>query len=401
MTPPFLQALDRALQAMQAAYASATLYTRDHAAVKAHEARVIDTLEPLLRERERLSLVLLENKVLVDDMALPSGARLLEGFLGPLRRAGVELVCFLRGLEHAEIHALLGELIGVPGHRQAPRASRHIHLGFIEGLSGPRGVISTDSGEVHRLLGDLSLTTSIQSIEHAWEQLRSGGSEATAGVDTLGETVASICAVVGISRSSLLPLAELKRHDEYTFVHTYNVSLMSAALAGTIGLSADMIYDIGLAAMMHDLGKQHVPLEVLNKPGALSEQELQLMRQHPVDGAKMLMEQAEAPPIAVAVAFEHHMNIDGTGYPAQPKGWKISLASQIVHIADVFDALQTHRPYRQAMPFAEAITIMQRGAGVWVDAALLDNFVHRVAMRTPSRSEPESLSIETPPAQAA
>ncbi len=366
---------------MQAAFASAQLYAQEHAAVRAHEARAHDALELVLKDRERASIVLLENKVLFEDLPLASGPRLIEGALGLLRRSGVELITFCRGIDRDEIHALL-TTIGDGPTRAMPRASRHIHLGFIEGLSGPSGADQGTSSNVRQLLDELSIGATLESIERAWTQFGAGGDQSQQSIEALSETVSSLCALVGTSRSSILPLAQLKRHDEYTFVHTYNVSMMSAALSAAAGLPADMVHDIGLAAMMHDLGKQLVPLDVLNKPGALSESELQVMRRHPVDGAKMLLENAEAPPVAVAVAFEHHMNIDGTGYPPRPKGWRVSLSSQIVHIADVFDALQTHRPYRRAMPLDEAISIMRRGAGQWYEADLFELFIQRVAIRT-------------------
>lgn len=378
-SPQYL--IEQALLAMQAAFASAQLYAQEHAAVRAHEARAHDALELVLKDRERASIVLLENKVLFEDLPLASGPRLIEGALGLLRRSGVELVTFCRGIDRDEIHALL-TTIGDGPTRAMPRASRHIHLGFIEGLSGPSGTDQGTSSNVRQLLDELSIGATLESIERAWTQFGAGGDQSQQSIEALSETVSSLCALVGTSRSSILPLAQLKRHDEYTFVHTYNVSMMSAALSAAAGLPADMVHDIGLAAMMHDLGKQLVPLDVLNKPGALSESELQVMRRHPVDGAKMLLENAEAPPVAVAVAFEHHMNIDGTGYPPRPKHWRVSLSSQIVHIADVFDALQTHRPYRRAMPLEEAISIMRRGAGQWYEAGLFELFIQRVAIRT-------------------
>jgi hypothetical protein len=384
-SPQYL--IEQALLAMQAAFASAQLYAQEHAAVRAHEARAHDALELVLKDRERASIVLLENKVLFEDLPLASGPRLIEG---RARAAASER----RRARHI-----------LPRHRSRrdPRAAHHDrrwgrHAPCRARAGTSTSALSRGSRALPALIREPapmsgSCSTSSPSgphwnpIERAWTQFGAGGDQSQQSIEALSETVSSLCALVGTSRSSILPLAQLKRHDEYTFVHTYNVSMMSAGtLGGGAGLPADMVHDIGLAAMMHDLGKQLVPLDVLNKPGALSESELQVMRRHPVDGAKMLLENAEAPPVAVAVAFEHHMNIDGTGYPPRPKHWRVSLSSQIVHIADVFDALQTHRPYRRAMPLEEAISIMRRGAGQWYEAGPFELFYP--ARRHPNGDRP-------------
>ncbi len=370
-------AVDRALQAFQAAFAAAKLYSPEHSAVRAHEERAAQLLAEALQHAESVSIVLLENRVVVNDQALPSGERLLDGALGSLRREGVELLAFTRGVDRDVVHGLLLQVLdGRPGKRNL-RGGRCVRLGFLEGLSGSGRLGAAPSDPRAPWIG------ACQSIESAWNDMLSGQSAGgEVNIESrVGGAVAQICSVAAASRASLLPLANLKRHDEYTFVHTYNVAMMSSALAATLGLSADAVHDITLAAMLHDVGKQRVPLEILNKNGALSDDELRVMRQHPEFGARLLMETGGVPDVAIAVTFEHHMNLDGTGYPTPPKPWSIGLASQIVHVADIFDALRTNRPYRAAMPASEAFATLRKGAGVWFDAPLLEVFEHRVACR--------------------
>lgn len=107
-----------------------------------------------------------------------------------------------------------------------------------------------------------------------------------------------------------------------------------------------------------------------------------MMRRHPLEGARLLFASKDVPEIAAVVAYEHHMHVNGSGYPRVTPGWKLNFASQIVQVADVFDALRTHRPYRAALSFADAHEIMSRDAGRLYDKELVDVFFKRVARQT-------------------
>jgi HD-GYP domain-containing protein (c-di-GMP phosphodiesterase class II) len=133
-----------------------------------------------------------------------------------------------------------------------------------------------------------------------------------------------------------------------------------------------------LAALLHDVGKQRTPLAILNKPGKLDDPERKQMELHPVTGAAMLLERPGVPDVAPVVAFEHHANLDGTGYPRLIRQPRPHLASQIVHVADVFDALRTNRPYRAALDDAKVRQILLEGAGKQFDPTLVELFLDRV-----------------------
>ena len=199
----------------------------------------------------------------------------------------------------------------------------------------------------------------------------------------MSRLIANISASVASSRSSVLRLAAVKDMDEYTFVHTVNVSIQSAALAEAVGLASDDVHAVIEAGLLHDIGKALIPPSILGKKGMLSDEERAVVERHPVDGAAMLLERNHPNRLAVIVALEHHMHIDGTGYPAARRGQRPHLASQIVQVADVFDALRTHRPYRAALPHDVAMEVMWKNAGTKFDADLLTTFFERVATRSP------------------
>lgn len=229
------------------------------------------------------------------------------------------------------------------------------------------------------LVSTLAIGSLCGDIQSGLELANQSPAEATSRLVALVDRIA---AVVASARTAMLPLASLKSHDEYTYVHTVNVGIMSAALAEVVGLRADQVHDIMLGAILHDIGKQLVPTEVLNKGGRLTEAEVEIVRRHPVDGARVLLDVGDLPDIVPIVAFEHHMHIDGGGYPRMGRGWACNLAGQIVHVADVFDAMRTNRPYRAALSTAEACNVMYQGAGTEFDRALLDAFYEHVVVRS-------------------
>jgi len=183
---------------------------------------------------------------------------------------------------------------------------------------------------------------------------------------------------------SLFGLTAIKNHDEYTFQHCVNVSILSIALGQRLGLSKKLLGELGVAAILHDLGKATIPPWVLNKPGKLSAEEWAMMTDHPVQGVKMLAKMKglnELSLRAMVVAFEHHLNYDGSGYPKIGQSLKQTLFGRIVAIADCFDAMTAHRAYRKS-PFTpyEALHQMLAQNREKFDPLLIKAFINTVGM---------------------
>jgi HD-GYP domain-containing protein (c-di-GMP phosphodiesterase class II) len=188
------------------------------------------------------------------------------------------------------------------------------------------------------------------------------------GLARAREIVHSIAARLVVGKEFFQPIHELKDFDDYTFTHALNVCVLSSALARSIGASEEFVNMISLAALCHDLGKKHVPKEILNKKGPLEPNERILIERHPTYGAKLLMStpgvESEYPLLPV-VAYQHHMGADQSGYPrlsACLKPHKFHFASLLVAVADIYDALRTVRPYRPALSVAKASTILIKDA---------------------------------------
>ncbi|HXG69461.1 MAG TPA: HD domain-containing phosphohydrolase [Gemmatimonadaceae bacterium] len=161
----------------------------------------------------------------------------------------------------------------------------------------------------------------------------------------------------------ILPLLQLREFDEYTTTHSLNVSVLTMALTEFIGLGASDVRTFGVAGLLHDLGKVRVPPEILNKAGKLTDAERAIMQTHPVEGAKLIIESGRELDLAAAVAHEHHIMINGGGYPCFHYRRDCHRASQLVHVCDVYDALRTNRPYRAAWESERILTYIGERSG--------------------------------------
>ena len=170
-------------------------------------------------------------------------------------------------------------------------------------------------------------------------------------------------------------LSPVKTHSEHTYTHAINVSILAMALAESLGLKDESVQAIGIAALLHDVGKLLIPKEILHKPGALSTEEFATIMKHPLYGAAYLARVEGLTPLAVLAALEHHRKYDTSGYPVlRDSGRRQHAASQIVAIADFYDALRSHRPYHRSLEMAEIIGIMQKDAGRGFNPVLLNRF---------------------------
>jgi putative nucleotidyltransferase with HDIG domain len=157
----------------------------------------------------------------------------------------------------------------------------------------------------------------------------------------------------------------LEARDSYTYGHTRRVTRHSAAIAERMGLSRDEVAKVRTAAAIHDVGKLHTPRDVLNKPGRLTDEEFDVIKKHPVDGAEMAARLGDDE--ITAMVLHHHERLDGTGYPSGLAGEQIPLGARIIAVADTFDAITSRRAYRGASSHKKALGILTTEAGAQLD----------------------------------
>jgi putative two-component system response regulator len=173
----------------------------------------------------------------------------------------------------------------------------------------------------------------------------------------------------------ILPLLQLKQFDQYTTTHSLNVAVLSMALAEFLGMGPADVRALGVAGLLHDLGKVRIPIEVLTKAGKLTPDERVLMNRHPVEGARIILESEEELELAAVVAYEHHIMLNGLGYPQLRFRRRCHEASNLVHVCDVYDALRTTRPYRGAWPVERVLPYLEGRAGLEFDPSYVSSFI--------------------------
>jgi len=194
--------------------------------------------------------------------------------------------------------------------------------------------------------------------------------------DVVEDIVTSVLA----NKDALRFLSMIKHKDSYTAEHSMNVCILSANFARHLGLMEFEIKEIALCALLHDVGKSRVPVEVLNKPGKFTREEAYIMAEHPTHGRNILMSVSEDFKQATDVAHSHHERIDGKGYPRGLSRGQISYYSRIVALADAYDAMTSHRCYGRAKPSETALKEILRARGSHFDSELANAFVECIGI---------------------
>jgi len=197
--------------------------------------------------------------------------------------------------------------------------------------------------------------------------------------DQVSGVVDEISESVQRNAYALIGIVRLKSKDDYSYLHSVAVCALMVNFARHLGLADDMVRELGLAGLLHDIGKMDVPSEILNKPGRLTDEEFAIARLHPERGCAILGRADAIPATVMDVCRHHHEKIDGTGYPFALKGSEISLAARMGAICDVYDALTSDRAYKESWSPIEAVTAMHGWNGQF-DRDLLFTFYQSIAV---------------------
>ncbi len=194
-------------------------------------------------------------------------------------------------------------------------------------------------------------------------------------VETVKSTVQSCMYSILRNEDALMMLTQIRNQDEYTAEHCMRVGIVSIAFGKYLGLSEEHMHDLGVCGMLHDVGKVKIPDRILNKPGPLTANEMDIMKQHPDLGYEILLKKRNLTPSAVDVVYAHHERLDGSGYPRAFNENKISFNAKLVAIVDVHDAVTSNRVYSKGCSPTEAYKILMEGRGALYDAELVLKFI--------------------------
>ncbi len=371
----------RFLNTFAQSLATMSLYRDGHPA----RARVIDlafeSLQRLLEHEPRPRFSFLGHDVIHGELALRElgdwdwGAR--------LANAGVQRLEFERGTSREEFEQFLEEVLArltlqaVDSSTRSPERRSTIKFGAI-GVKGSDDTVRlVESVALPTATVRYSLNDEANAVRWMHDEVQGTGSLPLIEAESV---VRSLSVAMHGDKNIVIPLLQLKEFDQYTTTHSLNVSVLTMALAEWMGMGAKDVRAFSVAGLLHDLGKVRIPKDVLTKPGKLSDEEWVIMRKHPVDGAKIIYESDRDLDLAAAVAYEHHIMINGQGYPKRHFDRGVHAASKLVHVCDVYDALRTNRPYREAWESEQVLTHMEKGAGTDFDLESATAFV--TMMRT-------------------
>ena len=211
-----------------------------------------------------------------------------------------------------------------------------------------------------------------RAVTSMFNEARLGKAVDTAGAKRLVEEISD-----SVSRNpgALISLARLKTADDYTYMHSVAVCALMVALARQLGLDAEQTRAAGIAGLLHDLGKALMPMEILNKPGKLTDEEFAIIKKHPEEGHRLLLEGSGADEVALDVVLHHHEKTDGSGYPKGLKDKEISLFAKMGAVCDVYDAITSNRPYKNGWDPAESLRKMAEWSNGHFDLTVFQAFV--------------------------
>jgi putative nucleotidyltransferase with HDIG domain len=371
-----LGAREDLVRRLAAAIRATELYAPTHPLVKRSVEALLTACHESLQSSPHVVIGFIGDEIVIDDARMSTRASAaLVGLVRSLREREIEKITFGRGLTGEDVRLLLEgirdrQLIQPLPDWLLSRGVRRVTVGrlTIEEADEDNSGIEV----ARRVYG-----AAVETAESLWDQAKAGDQPDPGAARKI---VDSLAQVVSQDRTSLMALTALKRHDNYTFTHMVNVSVLAMAQARALNLDGPLLREFGVSALMHDIGKVNTPLEVLNKPDKLTKEEFDLMKLHVIDGAHILRRTPEMPALAPVVAFEHHLKQDLTGYPENIAHRDLNLCTMIVSIADVFDALRSTRPYREGLATDRVKAIMGKQEDPSFNQLLLKRFVNLMGL---------------------
>jgi putative nucleotidyltransferase with HDIG domain len=392
-----LVAFDSLLRNLQAGAKSVGMYPATHPSVARFMTRIGEDLETILGQQDTLVLGVVDHSLVVLGLPFTGTDAMSAAFAERLEERGIGSVEFLRGCRTEDVSQVvkvlslqpdafkrLGRLEEILPQRgvQAIRFSQQVPTEVKEELPPPVTPESESAKEARQARGVLGRCLNVyrQAVGSAKRIL----TEARMGkIPSLAEAQSAVSGLVdGVlqDQNVMLALTMIKSYDEYLFNHSVNVCVLCIALGQSLGVDSETIKELGLGALLHDIGKVHWPEALYQKPRGLSDEEWALVQRHPLDGAEIVEKMGGVSPTAREVILEHHLRFDRKGYPVVDPDKEPGFYGMIAQVADAYDAITTSRVYQNAFEPTNAVARMQSLGGTVFDPKLLEVFVRLVGI---------------------
>ncbi len=345
-----------------------SLYGVQHPQIQYLCDKALSELNTLLAENRVLTLKLVDNRLVGNDIRQEQSLT-SERFIALLTAKNIHYLELSSGLTGSELLSLAEQLNSQktePNRVQTP----HIQTG--------RLTVKGNTPLSPETICDFSELTD-KHCDKFIDTFTNAGKQQKISAAAISEMVDDFITAFSSHSQVMLALTPLRSMDEYLYVHSTNICLLNLAQAKLLGITGQPLKDIGIAAMLHDVGKMFIPSEILNKPGRPDEREWELLKQHPRLGAEYLINCPGIPFLAVTNAYEHHIGFDGTGYPHSRRSRNLSICSHMTTISDIYDALRTRRSYKDPMNFSRIKQIMEESIGKSLHPQLTRSFLNAMS----------------------
>lgn len=359
-------------------------HTLENVAVQNAIVKFIELMNPLIEKEDSVRIDLIGEFFYINDSRVKYPIEFLLNFdflIREFRRRELGTVSFVSPLKKDDMKEFLRIFLNAP-YSNRPFEKMESLLERIESIQIEKlkNIKEDESVDKRRLVkktyfNAVSFTRGVISKIRAGEKVSL--KKAKRVVESVVDTLLS-------EESLFIGMTAIKDYDEYTYYHSVNVSILSIAIGQKIGLHRRALTELGLVALFHDIGKMEIPIEVLNKPTAFTEDEWKLVRRHPFWGARTILKLRGFDKTSIQsaiVAFEHHMHYDHSGYPKVRRKLPLDFYSKIVSIADQYDAMTSSRMYsRVPLPPDRALSVMMERAGTQIDPILFKFFINIVGV---------------------
>ncbi|MGD9345658.1 MAG: HD domain-containing protein [Candidatus Aminicenantes bacterium] len=350
------------------------IYSPEHPKYHEFIEQAYNSLQEVLKEKKELVIGIVEDELAWEDEIFFDLSQKLKSLVLYLQERGIERIYFNQSLNKSELEKFITFLI-------TPKADFPVDA---HDYLSAQGVKNIRAGKIRALAADQNIET--QTSKEMVKQYENSLKNISQSFDTilneedidyldLRFNILNVMEKFMGRHQELLNLVSIKKKDMVTFVHLLNVSILSMYIASKLGFSKDDVLDIGIAALFHDIGKISISLGILKKKSKLAEDEFLKIQDHTVLGTKTLTKYVDMLGILpVVVSFEHHMKYDLTGYPKVDFPHTPHLASFIVSLCDVYDALTQRRTYKKDYPPIEIYNLMMKEKGKLFEPKLLTKF---------------------------
>lgn len=366
---PRLTLYEDLLRRLASGVRNSTLYAADHPLVARNLTGLVAVLAALHQQQPSIAVGIVGNDLVVADTPMHRVSATMTELIRKLKDNKVERIAFERGVTQDQLVTLMANLARLgskAGDADKDLSTPHIKVGRLKSDDNKKQDGPRDMAAIRQMYSN--------AVQVAEVVYHSAEAEGVPDAPAALQTVDGLADAVTQNRTALMALTAMRNYDNYTFTHMVNVSILAMAQARALGIDGKLLREFGMSALMHDIGKVRTPKEILNKPGKLTDDEFVIMRRHTVDGAEILRRTREMPILAPIVAFEHHLRLDGSGYPFTVQRDSMNLGSMLCAISDVYDAMRSQRAYQQAHPTDRIIAVLKRNEGAQLDQNLVRRF---------------------------